>query len=148
MVVKITEAKNGIEMSVSKLGQKGYIAKITGPDYKYKMARFFLPKEKTQTIECGLYEIREGAAGKKQYYNVEPAMFNIPGQPTFSVTEVTYNEAITIAENTKEERRGINVRGGGESQFYERKSYKSSNHIRNDYPDKQIPGNPPVRWDL
>ena len=44
MVVKITEAKNGIEMSVSKLGQKGYIAKITGPDYKYKMARFFPAK--------------------------------------------------------------------------------------------------------
>lgn len=143
MVVKITEEKNGIRLEVTRLAKKGYIARITGPDYKFKMAREFLPKEKVQTIDYGLYEIREGATGKKQFFHVTRPIINIPGQQKVFVETKTYNEACTIAEGLREDRRGINVSGS----FHERKSYRGPHNLQGDYPDKQIPGNPPVRYD-
>ena len=144
MVVKITEEKEGIKLEVTKLAQKGYIARITGPDYKFKMAREFLQKVKVQIIDYGLYEIREGAKGQKQYFYVTSPLFAIPGLQKVFVESKTYNEACTIAESLKEEtRRGINVSGS----FHERKSYRGPHNLQGDYPDKQIPGNPPVRYD-
>jgi len=143
MVVKITETEAGIEMSVTKLGQKGYIAKITGPHHKYKMSREFLLKEKIQTIDYGLYEIREGAKGQKQYYNVIPPTFVIAGLQKVFVEEITYNAAVGLAQDmTDDAGRGINVSG----KFHERTSHRGP-RLQGDYPDRQIPGNPDARYD-
>jgi len=143
MTITIKETPKGIEIEVTKIGQKGYVAQITGPHPTFQLARKFLKKEITQIIDYGLYEVREGAAGKKQYFSVTPPIFEIPGQQKVFVEEVSFQKARSLAVEIQDakktpQRRGIYVSG----QFYERKQYRGP-RIEGDYPDRHIPGNPP-----
>lgn len=144
-------------IEITKLGQKGYIARICGNNSKYGFARSFLPKEKSQIIEAGVYEIREGAKGQKKYWKISEQMFHVSDEHlelnNVIVEEIDYHAAVDAANTAdrkkyENNRRGINVidAGTGHKTFYERTSYRSS-RLQNDYPDRQIPGNPDVRWD-
>jgi hypothetical protein len=140
------------KVEITKLGQKGYIARISGNNAKYGFARSFLPKEKSQVVEAGIYEIREGAKGQKKYWEISEQMFQIPGDhPEINnvvVKEIDYNTAVDRANAYDREKRENNTRGitvtdagTGRRTFYERKSYKSP-RIQSGYPDRYIPGNP------
>lgn len=143
MTITIKETPNGIEIEVTKIGQKGYVAQITGPHSTFGLARKFLKKQKIQSIDYGLYEVREGASGKKRYFSVTPPIFEIPGLQKVFVEEVPFQKALSLAAEIQGARNGSQKRGIYVSgQFYERKQSRGP-RIEGDYPDRQLPGNPP-----